>query len=140
MEYTWFYMLNTNGGYFERYSTKKECFEEAVSNCLNYEKDMLEVDSKGEYIRVYIAEIEEYEEYIDARTIVEEKQQEIADRFDNVTHFDGVNIKWLEEELNKVWKRWKKREKINNCFYAVNHKPYKVYIEGSKIISYQLIK
>lgn len=140
MEYTWFYMLNTNGGYFERYATKKECFEEAVSNCLYYEKDMLEVDFKGKYIRVYIAEIEEYEEHIDARTIVEEKQQEIADRFDNVTHFDGVNIKWLEEELNKVWKRWKKREKISNCFYAVNQKPYKVYIEGTKIISYQLIK
>lgn len=59
-----------------------------------------------------------YEDYISAEDIIEKLSEEAYEEYDGADDYlQGVNTEWLQEQLDKICKEFKIREKIETPFY-----------------------
>lgn len=95
------------------------------------------------YIETDVRVCTPYEDEINVERIIEKLYEEALDEceFADENYLQNVNTAWLSQELNKVWKKWKKKEKISPPFYEVDHiENYKIHYKDDEVISYRKIK
>ena len=95
------------------------------------------------YIETNVNIYTPYEDEIDVIDIIEKLYEIALDEYEyaDEDYLQNVDTTWLSQELNKVWKKWKKREKISPPFYEVDHiENYKIHYKNDEVISYRKIK
>lgn len=103
-------------------------------------KEISYVNNGKRYLYLDIDTVTPYEDYISAEDIIEKLSEEAYDEYDGADDYlQGVNTEWLQEQLDKIWKEFKKREKIEAPFYQTQKtEEYRVYFEGDKVLGYEL--
>ena len=68
------------------------------------------------YIETDVRVCTPYEDEINVGRIIEKLYEEALDEceFADENYLQNVNTTWLSQELNKVWRKWKKKEKIDS--------------------------
>lgn len=130
-----------------KYSCKDDgpCFnslDEAIEDFINDLYCDGEINGEG-YIETDVNICTPYEDEINAVRIIEKLYEEALDEceFADENYLQNVDTTWLSQELNKVWKKWKKREKISPPFYEVDHiENYKIHYKDDEVISYRKIR
>lgn len=138
------FSFEKNGEYLLGYNNIKQTIKEAIDYKINDSEDYENIitENNNEFINIYIGKQRGYEDKIDADVIIENLQNkayeenELADDYLN-----DVNIESLQKELNKLWKKFKKSEKILPPFFYVDEiKKYKVLIKKDENKKYKLDK
>lgn len=128
------------------YDSVDDLIEDYICNIIPSQYDDEEIkeisyikDGK-KYLYLDIDTVTPYEDYISAEDIIEKLSEEAYDEYDGADDYlQGINTEWLQEQLDKIWKEFKKREKIEVPFYQTQKtEEYKVYFEGDKVLGYEL--
>lgn len=103
-------------------------------------KEISYIKDGKRYLYLDIDTVTPYEDYISAEDIIEKLSEEAYEEYDGADDYlQGVNTEWLQEQLDKIWKEFKVREKIEAPFYQIQKtEEYRVYFEGDKVIGYEL--
>ena len=139
------YMID---GYSEVYNSVTEAIVDYIEDYLfesEPEEEFIVKEDDGEYIYQQVIEVKEAEDEIDTEHIVEMMSNIAYDEYDDAENYcmdlESADRTWLQEQMNKVWKEWKKRENISFPFLeTVCSKEYKVKVEDKKVISYEEVE
>ena len=103
-------------------------------------KEISYIKDGKRYLYLDIDTVTPYEDYISAEDIIEKLSEEAYEEYDGADDYlQGVNTEWLQEQLDKIWKEFKVREKIEAPFYQTQKtEEYRVYFEGDKVLGYEL--
>lgn len=103
-------------------------------------KEISYIKDGKRYLYLDIDTVTPYEDYISAEDIIEKLSEEAYEEYDGADDYlQGVNTEWLQEQLDKIWKEFKVREKIETPFYQTQKtEEYRVYFEGDKVLGYEL--
>lgn len=103
-------------------------------------KEISYIKNGKRYLYLDIDTVTPYEDYISAEDIIEKLSEEAYEEYDGADDYlQGVNTEWLQEQLDKIWKEFKVREKIEAPFYQTQKtEEYRVYFEGDKVLGYEL--
>lgn len=115
-----------------------EAIEDFITDLYRDER----INGEG-YVETNVNIYTPYEDEIDAVDIVEKLYEIALDEYEyaDENYLQNVDTTWLSQELNKVWKKWKKREKISPPFYEVDHiENYKIHYKDDEVISYRKIR
>lgn len=139
------YMID---GYSEVYNSVTEAIIDYIEDYLfesEQEEEFIVKEDDGDYIYQQVLEVKEAEDEIDAEHIVEMMSNIAYDEYDDAENYcmdlESADRTWLNEQINKVWKEWKKRENISFPFLeTVCFKEYKVKVEDKKVISFEEVE
>lgn len=128
------------------YDSVKDLIEDYICSIIPSEYDEEElkeisyIKNGKRYLYLDIDTVTPYEDYISAEDIIEKLSEEAYDEYDGADDYlQGVNTEWLQEQLDKIWKEFKVREKIEAPFYQTQKtEEYRVYFEGDKVLGYEL--
>lgn len=128
------------------YDSVEDLIEDYICSIIPSEYDEEEVKEISyikngkRYLYLDIDTVKPYEDYISAEDIIEKLSEEAYDEYDGADDYlQGVNTEWLQEQLDKIWKEFKVREKIEAPFYQTQKtEEYRVYFEGDKVLGYEL--
>lgn len=132
--------------YADVYDTVEEVIDEFISTTLwNYyddkdrEKLIFRDDNNNTCIVVDVNTVVPYEDYIPADTIVEKLKEDAYEQYERAEDYlDDIDIELLQEELDKLWKKFKKKQGINAPFYTTKETvPYVVTFKDDEVISYK---
>ena len=132
--------------YADVYDTVEEVIDEFISTTLwNYyndkerEKLIFRDDNNNTCIVVDVNTVVPYEDYISADTIVEKLKEDAYEQYERAEEYlDDIDIELLQEELDKLWKKFKKKQGINAPFYTTKETvPYVVTFKDDEVISYK---
>lgn len=124
----------------EEFFTINELIETSLDDidCFEIDKD---TNGKYFYLDIVETEIENYS--IDGESIIENLKSQVYNNYGDSaeSYLEDVNIKDFEEEINKFWKKYKKKNNIREMITEKNNtkKTYKVYFKENKY-SYELIR
>ena len=139
------YMID---GYSEVYNSVTEAIIDYIEEYLfDYkpEEEFIVKEDDGDYVYQQVLEVKEAEDEINVERIVEMMSNIAYDEYDDAENYcmdlENADTTWLDEQINKIWKEWKKRENISFPFLeTVCIKEYKVKVEDKKVISYEEIE
>lgn len=135
-----YYSFENSPEVFETLKEALESYKEAT-----YDEEFIEDFSYEEngktFMEIEIFEIKRSEDEINAEHLVELMSNNAYDEYDGAEDYcdrlENADKTWLSENLNKVWKEWKKRENIVIPFYDIlSRKDYKVQIENDEVVNY----
>lgn len=134
--------------YPEVYNSVKEAIVDYIEEYLfEYEPEeiFLKKEDDGYYVYQQVAEVREAKDEINVNRIVDMMSNIAYDEYDDAENYcmdlESADTTWLDEQINKVWKEWKKRENISFPFLeTVCIKEYKVKVEDKKVISYEEVE
>ena len=134
--------------YPEVYNSVKEAIVNYIEEYLfEYEPEeiFLKKEDNGYYVYQQVAEVREAKDEINVNRIVDMMSNIAYDEYDDAENYcmdlESADTTWLDEQINKVWKEWKKRENISFPFLeTVCIKEYKVKVEDKKVISYEEVE
>ena len=94
---------------------------------------LLKKEDNGYYVYQQVAEVREAKDEINVNRIVDMMSNIAYDEYDDAENYcmdlESADTTWLDEQINKVWKEWKKRENISFPFLeTVCIKEYKVKV------------
>ena len=109
------------------------------------EETFLKKEDDGDYVYQQVAEVREVKDEINVNRIIDMMSNIAYDEYDDVENYcmdlESADTTWLDEQINKVWQEWKKREGINFPFLeTVCIKEYKVKVENKKVVSYEEVE
>ena len=109
------------------------------------EEEFIVKEDDGDYVYQQVLEVKEAEDEINVERIVEMMSNIAYDEYDDAENYcmdlENADTTWLDEQINKIWKEWKKRENISFPFLeTVCIKEYKVKVEDKKVISYEEVE
>ena len=109
------------------------------------EEEFIVKEDDGDYVYQQVLEVKEAEDEINVERIVEMMSNIAYDEYDDAEDYcmelENADRTWLQEQMNKIWQEWKKRQGIKSPFFeTVCFKEYKVKIENKKVISYEEVE
>lgn len=132
--------------YADVYNTVEEVIDEFISTTLwnhyddkEREKLIFRDYNNNTCIVVDVNTVVPYEDYISADTIVEKLKEDAYEQYERAEEYlDDIDIELLQEELDKLWKKFKKKQGINAPFYTTKETvPYVVTFKDDEVISYK---
>ena len=138
------FSFEKNGKYLLGHNSIKQTIQEAIDYKINDVEDYGNIitENNKEFINIYIGKQRGYEDKIDADVIIENLQNKAYEENEFADDYlNDVNIELLQKELDKLWKKFKKSEKILPPFFYVDEiKKYKVLIKKDENKKYKLDK
>lgn len=118
-----------------RFTELKELFKDAImTNDIGTEEWEVYKDERGEFIYLDVAQVADFEDKIDAEHFIELLMNDAIKELGNSVdgwYLEDVDIPKFEIAINKFWKEYKEKARIQKIAYEVEGTKtrYKVYIK-----------